>query len=159
MNQFKTIDSQILAALSKEARNAPRRRMNQNFHVDDQALCHRMLNAVEPDSYVPPHRHLSPDKAETIIVLAGRVGVLAFDEAGQITMFRILAPNSGTVGVDIPAGVMHSVVALEPGSVFFESKAGPYLPLAQEEKASWAPSEGSEAAKEYLEFMRACFKP
>lgn len=118
-----------------------------------------MLNAVEPDSYIQPHRHLSPDKAETIIVLAGRVGVLAFDEAGQITMSRILAPNSGTVGVDIPAGVMHSLVALEPGSVFFESKAGPYLPLTQDEKATWAPSEGSEGEKEYLGFMRAYFKP
>ncbi len=118
-----------------------------------------MLNAVEPDSYIVPHRHLSPHKAETIIVLAGRVGVLAFDETGQVTMCRILAPNSGTIGVDIPVGVMHSLVALEPGTVFFESKAGPYLPLTREEKASWAPSEGSEGADAYLAFMAQHFKP
>ena len=159
MSQFSTIDSQIMAALSKDARNAPRRRKNFNLHANDQAICHRFLNAIEPDSYVPPHRHLSPHKAETIIVLAGRIGVLAFDAAGQVTMRRILAPNSGTVGVDIPAGVIHSVVALEPGSVFFESKAGPYLPLTPEEKAPWAPGEGSDTAVEYLAFMAQCFKP
>ena len=98
MSQFSTIDSQMMAALSREARSATRRRKNANFHTDNAAVCHRLLNAVEPDSYIPPHRHLSPDKAETIIVLAGRVGVLAFDDKGLVTMRRILAPTSGTVG-------------------------------------------------------------
>lgn len=148
-----------MAALSKEARSAPRRRKNFNLHTDDSALCHRLLNAVEPESYIPPHRHLSLHKAETIIVLAGRIGVLCFDETGLVTMSRILAPNSGTLGVDIPAGVIHSVVALEPGSVFFESKAGPYFPLMPEEKVSWAPIEDTVEAHDYLNKMRSCFQP
>lgn len=157
MSQFSTIDSQMMSALSREARGAARRRKNYNFHTESTAVCHRLLNAVEPDSYIPPHRHLSPDKAETIIVLAGRVGVLAFDEKGLVTMRRILAPTSGTIGVDIPSGVYHSLVALEPGSVFFESKAGPYEPLGAEEKAQWAPAEESESAALYLAYMADYF--
>ncbi len=104
MSQFKTIDSQFMASLSREARNSPRKRLNHNFHADDADVCQRLINAIEPGSYVQPHRHLSPDKAESLIVLCGRIGVLAFDELGAVTMLSILAPNSGTVGVDIPAG-------------------------------------------------------
>lgn len=159
MSRFKTIDSSMITALSQSARNAPRRRKNYNLHADAEAACHRLLNAVEPDSYIQPHRHLSTQKAETIIVLAGRVGVLAFDEKGRVSMSRILAPNSGTIGVDIPAQLFHSVVALEPGSVFFECKAGPYLALSPEEKAPWAPGEGSKSVSEYLAFMAQHFKP
>lgn len=159
MSQFSTIDSRFMAGLSKEARSAPKRRISHNLHGSEKDVCQRLLNAIEPDSYVRPHRHLSPDKAETLIVLAGRVGVLAFEDDGAVSMFRILAPNSGTVGVDIPVGVYHSVVALEPGTVIFESKAGPYVPLSEDEKAPWSPAEGSLEAVEYLDFMARHFRP
>lgn len=153
MSQFSTIDSLMMAALSREARGSKRKRKNLNFHTEESALCHRFLNAVEPGSYIQPHRHLAPSKAETIIVLAGRIGVLAFDVRGMVTMRRILAPSSGTVGVNIPTGVYHSVIALEAGSVFFESKAGPYEPISQEEKAVWAPQENEDNAPVYLAYM------
>lgn len=159
MSQFFTIDSPMLASLSREARALPRKRKNYNFHASELAVCHRLLNAVEPNSYIPPHRHLSSDKDETILVLAGRIGVLAFDDKGIVTMRRIMAPASGTVGVNIPAGVFHSLVALEPGSVFFESKAGPYEPLKPEEKAPWAPAEDAFVAGDYLAFMADFFRP
>ncbi|SFM97157.1 cupin fold metalloprotein, WbuC family [Formivibrio citricus] len=159
MSQFCTIDTPMLASLSREARALPRKRKNHNFHASEKAVCHRLLNAIEPDSYIPPHRHLSSDKDETILVLAGRIGVLAFDDKGIVTMRRIMAPASGTVGVNIPAGVFHSMVALEPGSVFFESKAGPYEPLKPEEKAPWAPAEDAFGANDYLAFMADFFRP
>lgn len=159
MSSLVTIDAQMLAALSREARASARRRKNQNFHTAEDAACHRLLNAVEPDSYIPPHRHLSPDKAETIIVLAGRIGILIFDDRGMVTMRRILAPTSGTVGIDIPAGIYHSMVALEPGSVFFESKAGPFVPRTPEELAPWAPAEDNPSAIHYLGYMADYFTP
>lgn len=159
MSQFSAIDSRMMAALSKDARNAPKKRINHNLHSDEKSPCQRLLNAIEPQSYIRPHRHLDEEKAETLIVLAGRVGVLAFDDTGAVSMSRILAPNSGTVGVDMPAGVYHSVVALEPGSVIFESKAGPYVPLALGEKAPWAPADGSREAVDYLQFMIRQFLP
>lgn len=154
-----TIDAQMMAALSREARDTSRRRKNRNFHTAPETPCQRLLNAIEPDSYVPPHRHLSADKAETIIVLAGRVGVLIFDDKGLVTMRRILAPTSGTVGADIPSGVYHSLVALEPGSVIFETKSGPYTELTPDERASWAPPENSPGAVHYLGFMADYFAP
>ncbi len=159
MSQFSAIDSRMMAALSKDARHAPKWRINHNFHSNVKEPCQRLLNAIEPQSYIAPHRHLSEEKAETLIVLAGRVGVLAFEDDGTVSMSRILAPNSVTVGVDIPAGVYHSVVALESGSIIFESKAGPYEPLAMNEKAPWAPADGSKESAAYLQFMAGYFLP
>ncbi len=159
MSQLCTIDSPMLATLSREARGLPRKRKNLNFHATEKDACHRLLIAIEPSSYIPPHRHLSADKEETILVLAGRIGILVFDERGIVTMRRIMAPVSGTVGVNIPVGTYHSLVALEPGSVFFESKAGPYEPLKPEEKASWAPGEDAYGASDYLAFMADFFRP
>ncbi len=157
MSQFYTIDSPMMAELSREA--LPRQRKNYNFHASPEDACQRLLNAIEPGSYIPPHRHLFPGKDETIFVLTGRVGVLAFDEKGIVTMRRILAPASGTVGVNVPAKVFHSLVALEPGTVFFESKSGPYEALTPEERAPWAPAEGALGAEDYLAFMADFFRP
>jgi cupin fold WbuC family metalloprotein len=61
-----------------------------------------------------------------------------------------LSVGRGTVGVDLPAGIWHSVIALQSGSIFFETKPGPYLPLSDKDFAPWAPAEGSEAASNYL---------
>lgn len=159
MSQFLTIDTPMLAALSKEARSLPRQRKNYNFHASEKEACHRFLNAIEPGSYVQPHRHLAANKDETIVLLAGRLGVLIFDDKGIVIMRRILAPSSGTVGVNITAGVYHSFVALEPGTVLFESKGGPYEPLGAEERAPWAPGEDVPAAADYLAFMADFFRP
>ncbi len=144
------IDAALLDQTSAAARTNPRRRKNHNFHAADDAACHRLLNAVEPGSYIPPHRHLDPAKDEAMIVLRGRLGVVFFDEAGRVADQAVLAPGGAQVGVEIPHGTYHTVLALEPGTVFFEAKAGPYLPLTAEERAPWAPGEGEEGAAAYL---------
>lgn len=159
MKRYSVIDNALLCALAREARLTPRLRKNRNFHQQDDDACHRFLNAIEPGTYVQPHRHLETEKDETLIGIAGRVGVLIFGDDGEIETARVLAPVSGTVGIHIPAGVYHSVIALEPGTVFFESKAGPYLPLADEERAAWAPKEGEAGCKKYLAFMQTQFRP
>jgi cupin fold WbuC family metalloprotein len=151
------ITQQSLAALAAEAASSSRRRRNRNFHGADTDAAHRLLNAVEPDSYVRPHRHLDPAKAESIIALRGRFGVVLFDPAGTVTAARVIAPASDTVGVNVPHGTFHTVVALEPDSVFFEAKAGPYIPLEEAEKAPWAPAEGADGAGHYLEALRRLF--
>src|SRR3954452_23947422 len=120
---------------------------------------HRLLNAVEPGTYIRPHRHLDAAKAETAVVVAGAVGVLVFDDAGGISEKRRLSPDGSNVGVEMPAGVWHTFVALEPGSVFFETKAGPYVPLKPEEMAPWAPAEGAHQAAELEASWRASFSP
>jgi cupin fold WbuC family metalloprotein len=156
MTQPQTIDRELLGRVAGEAQAAPRRRKNYNFHSADSDACHRLLNAVEPDSYIPPHCHLDASKDESIIALSGRFGVVFFDQHGGVTGTVVLAPASEAVGVNIPHGCFHSLVALEAG-VFFEAKAGPFQPLRPEEKAAWAPVEGQPEAAAYLARLKALF--
>ena len=151
------IDQALLTVVSAEAKQAPRRRKNRNFHPADDYPGHRLLNAIEPDSYVTPHRHLDPAKDESIVCLRGRLGIVVFAPSGQVDRNILLAPGGDNVGVDIPHGVYHTVLALESGTVFFEAKAGPYVPLAGDEKASWAPVEGDAGVADCLAQLRRLF--
>lgn len=146
------IDAALLEAVSAEARQSPRGRKNRNFHRDDRQPAHRLLNAIEPGSYIMPHRHLDPDKDETMVVLRGTLGLLTFDDAGTLVdAVKMRGFESGApVGVDMPYGTWHTVFALEPGTVFLEAKAGPYLPLAEAEKAPWALAENDPHAAAVL---------
>lgn len=151
------VNLELLDRVSAEAQASPRRRKNYNFHASESEASHRLLNAMEPDSYVRPHCHSDESKDETILVLRGRFGVVFFDTAGRVTGTTVLAPASHAVAVNIPHGVFHGIVALEPSSVFFEAKAGPYQPLKAEEKAAWAPPEGDPAVPDYLAFLTRLF--
>jgi cupin fold WbuC family metalloprotein len=157
MNPAKIIDTRLLDALSAQAAASPRRRKNFNFHPQESAPANRLLNAIEPESYVQPHRHLDPAKDETLVVLRGAVGLVVFDDNGGILQQAVLRAGSGAIGVDLPHATWHTFVALEPGSVIFEAKAGPYMPLGRGEKASWAPPEGDPAAVIYLERLISSF--
>lgn len=157
LQELKLITVSLLDEVSHTAQTNPRRRKNHNFHLADDALCHRLLNAIEPDSYVAPHRHLEPQKAETMLVLRGRLGLVIFNDAGQVQQSAVLSAGGDCRGVDIPCGLWHSVLGLEPGTVFFEAKAGPYVPLQNQERAPWAPQEGDAEAITYLAGLRALF--
>ena len=97
-----------------------------------------------------PHRHLDPNKGETMVVLRGTLGLVTFDDTGKVVEAAKVSHGGTPMGMDIPCGTWHTVFALEPGTVFLEAKAGPYLPLTVDEKASWAPAEGDPAAPAYL---------
>jgi cupin fold WbuC family metalloprotein len=153
MEQVRIIGQDLLDGVTRDAKASARLRKNLNLHIGDEARCHRLFNAMEPDSYIPPHCHLGPEKDETIICVRGRLGVLFFDERGGVRERAILSPGGDTVGVHIPQGELHTFVSLESGTVFFESKAGPYRPMSPEEKAPWAPGEGSAHAAAYLAFL------
>ena len=158
MNPVKIIDARMLDALSVAATATARLRKNFNFHAHDSAPANRLLNAIEPDSYVQPHRHLDTTKDETLVVLRGAVGLVVFDEDGAILQHAVLRAGGGAIGVDIPSATWHTFVALEPGSVIFEAKAGPYVPLGRAEKASWAPAEGDPTAMAYLGRLSSLFR-
>ncbi|MEN5257550.1 WbuC family cupin fold metalloprotein [Pseudomonas protegens] len=150
------LDQALFSDLAEKAAANPRGRQHHNFHAMEEP-CHRMAVGLQPSTYVPPHRHLSADKAETLLVLKGRLGVLIFDEAGQVQGKRVLQAGGDCVGVDLPAGVFHGLVVLEPDSLMFECKAGPYRPVGEGEQASWAPREGEPGVAEYQDWMRAQF--
>ena len=157
MNDIEIINRDLLNKVSRLAKESPRLRRNYNFHASETDVSSRLLNAVEMDSYIPPHRHNDITKDETLVVLRGRVGVVFFDDRGAVTGKAALEPAGEAVGVNVPHGVFHTLVALAPDSVFFEAKAGPYRPLAPEETASWAPREGASRAAAYLEEMKRLF--
>ena len=144
-------------ALSAAARDAPRRRVNRNFHPADSHPAHRFLNAVEPGSYIRPHRHTDPLKDETFVALRGAFGVMLFSENGEVTQTTVIRAGSDVVGAHVPAGVFHALVALEPGSVFFEVKAGPYDARTDKQWGAWSPAESEPAAASYLAKLRALF--
>jgi cupin fold WbuC family metalloprotein len=152
------IDQNLLDRISAEARENPRLRKNFNLHAGDDFCCHRLLNAMEPGSYIRPHRHLDPAKDESMVMVRGRMGVLIFDDAGNVRNHVIIGAAGPAVAVDIPHGQFHTVVSLESGTVFFESKAGPYLALTEEEKGGWSPAEGTSEVAGYLIHLRKLLK-
>jgi cupin fold WbuC family metalloprotein len=144
------IDNQLLDKTSARAKLSPRRRMNYNFHKEYSDTLQRMLNAMEPFSYVQPHKHENPDKREVFFSLRGRILVIEFDESGNITDHTLLDPLSGNFGAEIHERTFHTIVALDPDSVAYEVKDGPYAPIDDKNFASWAPKEGSAEAEIYL---------
>jgi len=151
------VDRALLESLSAEARVAPRLRRNRNFHADLAEPSQRLLNAIEPGSYIVPHRHRDPARNETIFAVAGRLGLVVFDDEGSVVATRVLEPGGDAIGVDLPAGTWHSLVALAPGTVMFEAKAGPYAPVPPGDLASWAPREGESGAREYVARLEGLF--
>ncbi len=155
---MKVVTRELLKLVTEEAVSSPRLRKNHNMHKHDGSVCHRLLNAIEPASYIRPHRHLDPEKDEAFIILNGKLGIIIFSEDGVVTEKVLLSNQSGNLAADIPYGVFHTAVSLEPGTVFYEAKAGPYLPLSESETASWAPIDGSEDAMSYLNNLCRLFQ-
>lgn len=119
------IDKVLLDRVSDEAKTSLRLRMNYNFHHSLDEKCHRFLNAVEPGTDVPIHKH--PTKDETFILLRGKVKVTTHNDDGTILEEIVLCPEEGQYGVNIPKGVWHTIESLASGSCFFECKEGPYV--------------------------------
>jgi cupin fold WbuC family metalloprotein len=157
VSEPRIINATLLDEVWRQARESPRRRRNFNFHARETDPCNRLLNAVEPESYVRPHRHLDPTKDETVVAVRGSFGVVFFDETGKVTKSLIIRAGGETMGVNVPSGIFHTLLSLDAGSVFFEAKAGPYTPVARGEFAPWAPAEDDPACFAYLEKLRALF--
>ena len=127
---MKLIDKQLLDDISRQAKQSDRLRMNYNFHQSLDEKCHRFLNAVEPGTEVPIHKH--PTKDETFVILRGKVRVTTHRDDGSIIEDMVLCTEEGRYGVNIPKGVWHKVESLESGSVFFECKEGPFVEHEEE---------------------------
>jgi cupin fold WbuC family metalloprotein len=154
----KIINRQLLDELTAAAVKNPRKRQNWNIHPNDGHLAHRLLNAFEPDTYVRPHRHLDPHKDETFMIVRGRLGVILFADDGTVQETLTLDSCGEVMGVDIPNGLFHTAVSLKEGTIFFESKAGPYLPLTSEETPCWAPETASAKVCSYLQSLKNLFR-
>ena len=125
------VDNKILDELTAKAKDNPRLRCNLDMRnsADDQSQ--RMLNALEPGTVMPIHRHLA--SSETVIILRGRIRWLFYDEQGRITESTELWSDGEVRMLNVEKGRWHSLECLESGAVLFEAKDGPYHPLEEDE--------------------------
>ncbi len=148
------LDDALMDQVRDLARQSDRKRATHRFHQYDEAAVQRMLNAIEPDSYVRPHKHESPDKLETFLALRGRAAVVTYAEDGTVLGGVVVAARGGARGVEIPPRTYHSLFSLEAGTVLYEVIQGPYDPATHKRWAPWAPEEGSAEAASFLANLR-----
>lgn len=126
------IDKAVLDNLTAQAKASPRLRMNLDLRNSPEDKSQRMLNAIEPGSPMPIHRH--QHSSETVVCLRGRLVEEFYDDLERICTDAIeLSPNGPNVAINIPIGQWHTLRALESGTVLLECKDGPYEPLGEED--------------------------
>ena len=125
------IDSLLLDKLTAQAQASPRLRMNLDLRNSAEDSSQRMLNAIEPGSMVPIHRHQRT--SETVVVLRGRVVEEYYSSEGVVEATFELAAGGPICAINIPAGQWHTLRALESGTVILEMKDGAYEPVREED--------------------------
>lgn len=140
---MKIIDQETLSGLSAEASARPRRRANWNLHPVLEDPIQRFFNAMEPGTYVRPHRHDEPHRWECFFAIRGSAAIVTFSDNGILLDRVVIAADGDNLGVEIPPRAWHSLACLQPGTILLELKPGPYEPLTDKDFASWAPEEGS----------------
>ena len=146
-------DQCLLDNLCVESARSPRRRVHSNIHSSFDERCQRLFNAIQPDSYIPPHRHELSNTRELLMAVRGRFALLEFDDEGGV----VSCVQFGTelhhddechsVGVELLPSSWHTVVAMEEDSILLEVKQGPFVPHEGKELATWAPKAGSKSAE------------
>ena len=151
---MKIFDAQYLDDLTCKAKVSPRLRQHRNVHQSYQDASQRLFNAIEPGSYIRPHRHASDPREELLIAIRGVMAIVTFDDQGAVTnVLRFGTERYGdqvAVGAEVSSCTWHTVIALEPGCVLLEVKAGPFDPNQRKDFAPWAPEESSDAASAFL---------
>jgi len=125
------IDKKILDELSSQAKTTPRLRMALDLRNSPDDLSQRLLNALEPGTVMPIHRHL--ETTETVVLLRGKVEWLFYDDSGNETERVLLDANGEQRMINVEQDRWHSLVCLQSGSILFETKDGPYHPLTEKE--------------------------
>ena len=123
------IDKAILDSLSEQAKTNPRLRVNMDLRNSPDDLSQRMLNALEPGTVMPIHRH--KDTSETCVCIRGHFEEYFYDEEGRLTETIDMVP--GGAALNIEKGQWHSLRCLESGTVLLEAKDGAYRPLLDDE--------------------------
>lgn len=152
---MKIFSAKQLSELVVKAEDSSRLRQHQNIHEGFGEPCQRLFNAIEPGSYIQPHRHSSVLRDELFVAIRGLMALVTFDDDGQVQgVVHFGSEKYGpelAVGVEVDSETWHTVVALKSGSILLEVKAGPFDPAQPKDLASWAPSENSADAEAYMQ--------
>jgi cupin fold WbuC family metalloprotein len=156
---IKLLNQDLINTVAEEAASSERLRKNFNFHqLADKVQ--RFINIMQPGTYVRPHRHTRPESIngfEFFLALQGKIGVLLFNEQGEVIYQEQLGPQHNNHGIEIAEGTFHTLVALAPNSVMFELKEGPYLSASDKDFLSSFPSEGTPEAQAQVQAWEAQF--
>ncbi|MEB3261401.1 MAG: WbuC family cupin fold metalloprotein [Cyanobacteriota bacterium] len=156
---LRPIDRTLFNRVAEQARQSPRLRCNHNFHNPDD-LVQRFLNVLQPGTYVRPHCHrrATPGSGfESFLVLQGSLALLVFDARGRLIQQLRLDAGGPIRGVELGEGQFHTLVALEPDTVIFELKQGPYRPASDKDFLECFPPEGTpEADRQEAEWRESC---
>ena len=144
------INHHLVKELQEQAGQSERKRKILNFHKKAADPLQRMVNCLNPGSYVPPHNHQHPEKREVFILITGRLLYLEFDDDGEIINKAILDRNKSQWGVEITPGSYHTIIALEENTCVYELKDGPYDPETDKYIAPWAPEENALESRDFL---------
>lgn len=126
-----TINTSLLDSLTAQAKASPRLRMNYDLRNSSEDTSQRMLNAIEPESVVPIHRHKKT--SETLVVLRGRVVEEFYDEGGVCYESVEVSPQGPVYALNIPARTWHTLRSLESGTVILEMKDGAFEPIEDDD--------------------------
>ncbi len=151
---MKLIDNELLGKLIVQAAISPRKRTHFNLHPELSDPVQRLCIAMEPETYVRPHRHSDPETWEVLIILRGSIALNVFDESGKVLERTVLKAGGPVIALEFPLNTWHAPVSLEPGTVVFEIKQGPYKPIPEQHLASWAPSEGDPEAALFVKWYQ-----
>ena len=151
---MKRIDDTVLDSLTQKAKEAPRKRAHYNLHPELNDPVQRLCIAMEPETYVRPHRHSDPATWEVLAILRGSLALSIFNEKGKVLERTVLKAGGPITVLEFPLNTWHAPASLEPGTVVFEVKQGPYKPISETNLAHWAPAEGSAEAARFLEWHR-----
>ena len=145
---FKITDRDLRNVVGKAA-EAPHRRAHHFLTGDPGDGLQPFLLAMDPASYVRPHRHARPRRSELLAALTGEMLVVTFDELGGVKDHAVLRNRDGCRVVAVRAGDWHTILALRPGSAALDVKEGPHRPETDKTFAGWAPEEGTPEARAF----------
>ena len=125
------IDKKLLDSLTGKAKINERLRINLDLRTSAEDNSQRMLNALEPGTVLPIHRHRF--SSETVVMVRGSLEEIFYNDNGEITETILMQAGGDCPALQIPAGQWHSIRVLETGTVIFEAKDGAYTPLSEDD--------------------------
>lgn len=141
-----TLTDELIQQGIRGSRESERRRIILPIHREQSALVQRMINFLQPGTYIRPHKHPLPHATESLVLLKGAIRFFTFDEEGTIASDQVVSADPFPGVIDIESNTWHSFKVLEPDTVLFECKKGPYDAETDKIFAPWSPEEGSEEA-------------
>lgn len=125
------VDSSLLDSITEQAKKSPRLRMNYDLRDSADDKSQKMLNALEPGTVLPIHRH--PSCSEVVVLLRGKAVQFLYDEQGRQVNAIVMEAGSGTPGMVVEKGHWHRLESLQSGTVILECKEGPYVPISNDD--------------------------